>query len=273
MPSMSAFAKIAARGVPPGPTHLAFPLPRLHCLGRHPAETAGLRAAPSGPEAAADHRQHDVGGPADPPRTGGAGGEVRRAPLPPPWLPPFVAVSAPEYAREVLQARDGAFSNRPATTTYGRADVAFADSGAHVREMRKLCATNLFSRRRAETWLAVRDGYGALARDVGMRSGQAVNLGELVFSHTARVILWCGLQRRRPRTARVHRRPPRVVQDLSALDKFTDEIIHDHMRSGKNPADAEADLVDGLLAFLADVKLSKGKDGQEALRFLAKISS
>ncbi|VAH56005.1 unnamed protein product [Triticum turgidum subsp. durum] len=204
-----------------------------------------------------------------------------------------VAVSTPEHAREVLQARDGAFSNRPATAanvylTYGRSDLAFADGGAHVREMRRLCATTLFSRRRAETWLAVRDGYGALARDVGRRSGQAVNLGELIFNHTVGVIFraafsagdegldefvvilrvfskilgefhagdyfpWLRWTARLGFNRRLH-------AARSAVDKFTDKIIDDHVRRGKNPADADADLVDGLLAFLADANLSKGKD-------------
>ncbi|KAM0917352.1 hypothetical protein ACQ4PT_009577 [Festuca glaucescens] len=108
------------------------------------------------------------------------------------WLHVF-AVSTPEYAREVLQAQDGAFSNRPATMavdylTYGRSDMALAHNGAYWRQMRKLCVTKMFSRRRAETWLAVRDGYGALARAVGRRSGEAVNLGELIFNLTVRVI-------------------------------------------------------------------------------------
>ncbi|XP_044346047.1 cytochrome P450 84A1-like [Triticum aestivum] len=209
-----------------------------------------------------------------------------------------IAVSTPEYAREVLQARDGAFSNRPATTanfylTYGRSDLAFAHSGAHVREMRKLCATNLFSRRRAETWLAVRYGYGALARDVGRRSGQAVNLGELIFKHTVGVIFraafsagdeeldefivilrvvskvlgefhvgdyfpWLRWTARLGFNRRLH-------AARSALDKFTDKIIDDHLRRGKNPADA--DLVDGLLGFLAEANLSKGKESENALPF------
>ena len=68
--------------------------------------------------------------------------------------------------------------------------MAFARSGAYWRQMRKLCATKLFSRRRAETWLAVREGYEEMARDVAGRSGggEAVNLGELVFKHTVGVV-------------------------------------------------------------------------------------
>jgi len=72
------------------------------------------------------------------------------------------AVSTPEFAREVLQAQDAAFSNRPATIavsylTYDRADMAFAHYGPFWRQMRKLprrrgwpCATS--PRRRSLPW-------------------------------------------------------------------------------------------------------------------------
>jgi ferulate-5-hydroxylase len=103
------------------------------------------------------------------------------------------AVSTPEYAREVLQVQDGAFSNRPATIaiaylTYDRADMAFAHYGPFWRQMRKLCVMKLFSRRRPETWLAVRDESAALVRAVARRSGQSVDLGELIFKLTKNVI-------------------------------------------------------------------------------------
>ena len=218
---------------------------------------------------------------------------------------PVIVVTTPELAREVLQSPNGAFSNRPATVaidylTYGRSDLAFAHGGAHVRRMRKLCATTLFSRRRAETWLAVRDGYGgALARAVARRSGEAVEIGELVFSHTVGVIFraafslsardeddeergldefigilrvfsrimgefhvgdfipWLGWLGRRGFNRRLY-------SARSALDGFINKIVDDHVRRGKNPADA--DLVDGLLGLLADseANLASGKD---TLRF------
>jgi len=103
------------------------------------------------------------------------------------------AVSTPEYAREVLQAQDGAFSNRPATITvsyltYDRADMAFANYGPFWRQIRKLSVMKLFSRRRAETWAAVRDELAALVRAVASAgAGEAVNLGELIFNLTKNV--------------------------------------------------------------------------------------
>ncbi|KAM0917349.1 hypothetical protein ACQ4PT_009576 [Festuca glaucescens] len=212
-------------------------------------------------------------------------------------------VSTPDLAREVLQTQDGDFSHRPATAavrylTYGRSDLAFGHSGsAYWRQMRKLCSTKLFSRRRPETWLAVRDGYGALARDVRKSSGQAVNLGDLIFRHTVRVIFraafstvydderlekfvsmfpefsklleafhigdffpWLGWMERRGFERRLG-----AARD--ALGEFLDKIIDDHLRRGKNPEDADADMVDGLLAFVAQANQAGGDVCEGGLRF------
>uniref|UniRef100_A0ACD5UHE9 Uncharacterized protein n=1 Tax=Avena sativa TaxID=4498 RepID=A0ACD5UHE9_AVESA len=175
--------------------------------------------------------------------------------------------------------------------TYGCSDMAFSPNGHYWRQMRKLCATRLFSRRRPETWLAVRDGYGALARAVAGRSGEAVNLGELVFSHTVRVIFRAAFGIRGeggegldefvpifgelsklfqvfhigeffPWLSWVNRRgvDGRIRSTRSALGEFLDRIIDEHVRKGKNPDDADADMVDGLLAFLADAEKPSGED-------------
>ncbi|KAK3153036.1 hypothetical protein QOZ80_2BG0166800 [Eleusine coracana subsp. coracana] len=215
------------------------------------------------------------------------------------------AVSIPEYAREVLQAQDSAFSNRPATIaitylTYDRADMAFAHYGPFWRQMRKLCVMKLFSRRRAETWVAARDESAALVRAVARSSGEPVNLGELIFALTKNVIFraafgtrdgdgqdefiailqefsklfgafnigdfipWLGWWdpqgiNRRLRAAR------------AALDRFIDKIIDEHMRRGKSPDDADADMVDDMLAFLAEAKQTaagekKAGDGDDDLQ-------
>ncbi|KAM3212151.1 hypothetical protein ACQJBY_065313 [Aegilops geniculata] len=204
------------------------------------------------------------------------------------------AVSTPEYAREVLQAQDSDFWYRPASIavrylTYGCSDMAFAHDGPYWRQMRKLCVTKLFSRRRAETWLAVRDGYGELARAVGRSSGEAVNLSELIFKHTVSIIFraafgvrdvqgldefipmfkefsklleafhvgdffpWLSWMDRRGFDRRL-----RTVR--GALGTFVDKIIDEHVRRGKNPDDADADMVDGLLALLADANQASGED-------------
>ncbi|XP_037480959.1 cytochrome P450 84A1-like [Triticum dicoccoides] len=210
------------------------------------------------------------------------------------WLRIFV-VSTPEYAREVLHAQDNDdFWDRPASMailylTYGCSDMAFAHDARYWRQMRKLCVTKLFSRRRAETWLAVHDGYGELVRDIGRSSGEAVNLGEVIFKHTVRVICRAafsvrdvqGLEELIPMLREFSRLleafhigdlfpwlswmgrrgfDSRLGAVRGVLGKFADKIIDDHMRRGKNPTEADADMVDDLLAFLGDAGQASAKD-------------
>ena len=177
--------------------------------------------------------------------------------------------------------------------------MAFAHYGPFWLQMRKLCVMKLFSRRRAETWVAVRDECAALVRGVASSSGggeKAVNLGELIFNLTKNVTFraafgtrdgedqeefiailqefsklfgafnigdflpWLGFMdlqgiNRRLRAAR------------SALDRFIDKIIDEHVRRGKSPDDADADMVDDMLAFFAEAKpaaVNGGKGGAAA---------
>ncbi|XP_037479558.1 cytochrome P450 84A1-like [Triticum dicoccoides] len=215
-----------------------------------------------------------------------------------------VVLSTPEYAREVLQAQDVAFSNRPATVaaiylTYDRADMAFAHYGPFWRQMRKLCVMKLFSRRRAGTWLAVRDESAALVRAVARRSGECVNLGELIFNLTKNVTFRAAFGADAAGDAGKRDEFIAIMQEFSqlfggssigdfipwlgwadqglnvraraartALDEFIDRIIDEHMRRGKNPDDVDADMVDDMLAFLPEAKPKKtaGDDLQNSLR-------
>ncbi|KAK4788164.1 hypothetical protein SAY86_019483 [Trapa natans] len=196
----------------------------------------------------------------------------------------MVAVSSPEYAKEILQVQDGIFSNRPATIaisylTYDRADMAFSHYGPFWRQMRKICVMKLFSRKRAESWASVRDEVDKMVRSVAAGTGTAVNLGELVFLMTRDITYraafgtssmdgqdefisilqefsklfgafniadfipylgWIDPQRINAR----------VVAARGSLDRFIDSIIDEHMRSDRNKDEAEADMVDELLAFL-----------------------
>ncbi|RLN41473.1 cytochrome P450 84A1 [Panicum miliaceum] len=183
------------------------------------------------------------------------------------------AVSTPEYAREVLQAQDGAFSNRPATIaisylTYDRADWRSRTTGPSGGR----CAS-CACRRRAETWVAVRDESPALVRAVASSAGEAVNLGELIFNLTKNVIFRAAFG---TRDGEGQDEFIAILQEISklfgafnigdfipwlswvdpqginrrlrdaraALDRFIDRIIDEHMRRGKSPDDADADMVD-----------------------------
>ncbi|KAG8073126.1 hypothetical protein GUJ93_ZPchr0006g40821 [Zizania palustris] len=192
-----------------------------------------------------------------------------------------VVVSSPEYAREVLQVQDGEFSNRPASIaiaylTYDRADMAFSHYGHFWRQVRKLSAVKLFSRRRAQSWLAVRDESAALVRTIARSAGEAVDLGELIFGLTKHVIFRAAFGTRNggghdelvallqefstlfgafnigdfiPWLAWVdpHGINKRLRAARAALDDVIGRIIDEHVN---NAGDGDADMVDDMLAFI-----------------------
>ncbi|KAM3405955.1 hypothetical protein ACQJBY_000159 [Aegilops geniculata] len=217
------------------------------------------------------------------------------------------AVSTPEYAQQVLQAQDAAFSHRPSTIattylTYNRADMVFARYGPFWRQMRKLCVMKLFSRRRPGTWLAVCDESAALVHAVARRSGEPINLGDLIFNLSMNVTFRAafGAEAAGDGDGRKRDEFIAIMQEFSklfgafsigdfipwlgwadpqginvrlraaraALDEFIDKIIDEHIKRGKNPDDTDADMVDGMLAFLPEAKPEKaaGDDLQNTLR-------
>lgn len=195
-------------------------------------------------------------------------------------------VSTAEYAREVLQAQDVALANRPATVsiaylTYGHENLAFAQYGPFWRQTRKLATTKLFSRRRTGTWLAVRDESAALVGALARRSGEAVNVGELVLGLSRSIIFRAAFGTRAceddlgeyigvlkdfsrhvgelsvgdfmpPWLAWIDPNRHRLRETREAFDRFIDKIIDDHVQGGRSSTDAEADIVDEMLACLYD---------------------
>ncbi|KAL5215405.1 hypothetical protein ABZP36_006806 [Zizania latifolia] len=216
-----------------------------------------------------------------------------------------VVVSTPEMARLVLQVNDRAFANRPTTAaidylSYHRADMVFAQYGPFWRQMRKLCIHKLFSRRRAASWAAVHDEVERLLREVAKNSGAVVNVGELVFGMSMNITLQAalGMRNEGENAAEfvailkefselfgasnladyvscvgwldVQGINRRMVAARAALDRFIDRAIDEHLAHPK-PADAvDADMVDGMLAFLYDMPgdgAGMGADaGTETLR-------
>lgn len=176
----------------------------------------------------------------------------------------FVAVSSPEFAKEVLQVQDVVFANRPANIsskylTYDRADMAFAHYGPFWRQMRKLCVMKLFSRRRAESWDSVRDEVDSAVRFVASNIGSPINIGELMFTVTKNIIYRAafGSTSREAHDEFVsilqefsklfgafniadffpsftwidpHGLNPRLAKARQSLDKFIDVVLDDHLK-------------------------------------------
>ncbi|KAL6218451.1 hypothetical protein ACLB2K_011664 [Fragaria x ananassa] len=199
----------------------------------------------------------------------------------------IMAVSTPEMAREILQAQDSVFANRPANVTiayltYDRADMAFANYGPFWRRMRKICVMNLFSRKRAESWASLREEIDETVRTVAEKVGSPVNIGELVFALTRNITYRAAfgskshegqdkfmkilqefsklfgafnMQDFLPWLGWMHGQAfqNRMAKARKSLDVFIDKIIDDHMTkktTKKNGIEAETDMVDELLAFI-----------------------
>lgn len=217
----------------------------------------------------------------------------------------MVAISSPDEARQVLQAHDHIFSNRPATIaisylTYNRADMAFAHYGPFWRQMRKICVMKLFSRKRAESWDSVRAEVDDMVRAVAKSTGTVVNVGELVFGLTRNITYRAAfgssshegqdefikilqeisklfgafnISDFAPFLARLDLQGinKRAMKVRAELDGFIDTIIDDHMQKARPKPDVrepvDSDMVDELLAFYSDeAKVSESEDLQNSIK-------
>lgn len=201
-----------------------------------------------------------------------------------------VAVSTAEMAREVLQAQDNVFSNRPATIaisylTYDRADMAFAHYGPFWRQMRKICVTKVFSRKRAGSWASVRDEIDSFIKAVDSSVGESTNIGQTVLGLTKNITYRAAfgsisqegqgefvkimqefsklfgafnIADFMPWLGWIHGQDfhKRLEKARGALDRFIDNIIDDHLekrrnKNGKNSEEDEVDddMVDELMEF------------------------
>ncbi|PRQ23993.1 putative cytochrome P450 [Rosa chinensis] len=213
----------------------------------------------------------------------------------------IMAVSTPKMAREILQAQDSVFANRPANVaiaylTYDRADMAFANYGPFWRRMRKICVMNLFSRKRAESWASVREEVNETVLTVAEKIGSPVNIGELVFALTRNITYRAAfgskshegqdefmkilqefsklfgafnMQDFLPWLGWMHAQAfqNRMAKARKSLDVFIDKIIDDHMAkktTKKDDSEAETDMVDELLAFFGNDALNEGDDSNSA---------
>ncbi|KAJ1287823.1 hypothetical protein BS78_02G040300 [Paspalum vaginatum] len=106
-----------------------------------------------------------------------------------------VVASSADTARLVLKTHDHAFADRPRTAagevaSYGYLGIVHTPYGAYWRMARKLCATELFSARRVDSFERVREQeMRALARGLFESAGRAVAVREHVAGATLRNIL------------------------------------------------------------------------------------
>ena len=216
----------------------------------------------------------------------------------------MVVISTPDLAREVLQAQDSVFANRSSSfaatyLSYDRADMAFANYGQCWRQMRKICVTKLFSRKRVETWDSVGDEINKKVQTILTKTGTPINLSKMASSLASHIIYKAafGSNSREgeegqfenilqeysklfvefdfsdfiPWLSWIHTKDlkKRLVNVRRALDLFINKVIDEHLakKRNKNSNDeneaATTDMVDELVSFLdegADHENNKSTD-------------
>ncbi|PON43446.1 Cytochrome P450, E-class, group I [Parasponia andersonii] len=103
---------------------------------------------------------------------------------------PTLVVSSPEFAKEVMKTHDIIFASRPQILaseimTYGSANIAFAPYGEYWRQLRKICAQELLSNARVQSFKPVREEeLSNLIKWIASNVGSAINITERIYWST-----------------------------------------------------------------------------------------
>nr|AVX32608.1 cytochrome P450 VoCYP71DJ1 [Valeriana officinalis] len=109
---------------------------------------------------------------------------------------PTLVVSSAELAEEILKIRGVEFADRPHILAadiviYNSTDILFSPYGDHWRQMRKVCAMELLSTRKVQSFRSIREEEVLNLLQLissSCASGSALNLTKLLFSFTYTVI-------------------------------------------------------------------------------------
>lgn len=107
---------------------------------------------------------------------------------------PVVVASSVDMAKFFLKTHDALFIDRPKMaagkyTTYNYSNIGWCPYGAYWRQARKLCADELLSARRIDTFEHVRrEEVRALLRDLHAAAGQVVTLKEHLSTASLNII-------------------------------------------------------------------------------------
>ncbi|CAD6247808.1 unnamed protein product [Miscanthus lutarioriparius] len=202
-----------------------------------------------------------------------------------------VVASSPDAAREILRTHDTAFASRPTGPMQelayrGARGVIFAPYGEGWRQLRKICALELLSARRVQSFRPIREGeVGRLLRSVAASSSSPVNLSQGIAAYvadsTVRAIIGSRFKHRdaylrmlqeglkivpgmtlpdlfpSSRLALlVSRVPGRIERHRRGMQRFIDTIITEHREnraSAKEEDDDDEDLLDVLLRLQKEV--------------------
>ncbi|KAG5051900.1 Cytochrome P450 71D8 [Glycine max] len=99
-----------------------------------------------------------------------------------------VVASSPKMAKEIVKTHDVSFLQRPHLVfgqmiSYGGLGIAFAPYGDHWRQMRKMCATELLSAKRVQSFASIREDEAAkFINSIREAAGSPINLTSQIFS-------------------------------------------------------------------------------------------
>lgn len=108
---------------------------------------------------------------------------------------PFVIVSSPESAKEIMKTHDLNFASRPSIIvaeiiSYNCTSITFGPYGDHWRQLRKFCTLELLSVKRVQSFRSIREEvFLDLVKWMALREGSVINLTEKLYSSTYGVIL------------------------------------------------------------------------------------
>jgi hypothetical protein len=103
---------------------------------------------------------------------------------------PYIVVTSPELAKEVMKTQDLNFCDRPnlllpTIFTYNATDIAFSPYGDYWRQLRKICIVELLSLKRVESFRSIREEeVSKLVKSISTCEGSFVNFTENLFSMT-----------------------------------------------------------------------------------------
>ncbi|GKV36168.1 hypothetical protein SLEP1_g44329 [Rubroshorea leprosula] len=101
---------------------------------------------------------------------------------------PYIVISSPEAAREVMKVNDLSLADRPQFhsakfITYNFKDIAFSSYGDYWRQLKKICMLELLSQRRVQSFRSIREEeMRNVVGDITSKAGSVINLREILFS-------------------------------------------------------------------------------------------
>ncbi|XP_050903640.1 cytochrome P450 71D10 [Lathyrus oleraceus] len=107
---------------------------------------------------------------------------------------PYIIVTSPEIAKEVMKTQDLNFCDRPnlmlsTIFSYNNTDILFSIYGEHWRQLRKICVIELLSVKRVQSFGSIREEEVAdLVKSISANEGLVVNLTHQIFSMTYGIV-------------------------------------------------------------------------------------